>query len=40
MIERYHLPGYAIGIGAKGCVTFSPTQIVDYETFKANQDVE
>ena len=23
---------------AKGCVTFSPTKIVDYETFKANQD--
>jgi glutamate-1-semialdehyde 2,1-aminomutase len=40
VIERYNLPGYAIGIGAKGCVTFSPTKIVDYETFKANQDVE
>ena len=23
-----------------GCVTFSPTRIVDYETFKAGQDVE
>ncbi len=40
VIDRYGLPGYAIGIGAKGCVTFSPTKIVDYETFKANQDVE
>jgi glutamate-1-semialdehyde 2,1-aminomutase len=40
VIERYNLPGYAVGIGAKGCVTFSPTKIVDYETFKANQDVE
>ena len=40
VIERYGLPGYAIGIGAKGCVTFSPTKVVDYETFKANQDVE
>jgi glutamate-1-semialdehyde 2,1-aminomutase len=39
VIERYNLPGYAVGIGAKGCVTFSPTKIVDYETFKANQDV-
>jgi len=39
VIERYQLPGYAIGIGAKGCVTFSPTRIVDYETFKENQDV-
>jgi glutamate-1-semialdehyde 2,1-aminomutase len=27
-------------VGAKGCVTFSEKKIVDYETFKANQDVE
>jgi glutamate-1-semialdehyde 2,1-aminomutase len=40
VIERYGLPGYAVGIGAKGCVTFSPSRVVDYETFKANQDVE
>jgi glutamate-1-semialdehyde 2,1-aminomutase len=40
VIERHGLPGYAVGIGAKGCVTFSPTKVVDYETFKANQDVE
>ena len=40
VIERYNLGGYAVGIGAKGCVTFSPSKIVDYETFKANQDVE
>jgi glutamate-1-semialdehyde 2,1-aminomutase len=40
VIDRYGLPGYAIGIGAKGCVTFSPSAIVDYETFKAHQDVE
>ena len=33
-------PGYAVGVGSKGCVTFSPTKIVDYETFKANQDAE
>jgi glutamate-1-semialdehyde 2,1-aminomutase len=39
VIERHRLPGYAVGVGAKGCVTFSPTKIVDYETFKANQDV-
>jgi len=39
VIERYNLPGYTVGISAKGCVTFSPTKIVDYETFKANQDV-
>jgi glutamate-1-semialdehyde 2,1-aminomutase len=40
VVERHSLPGYAIGVGAKGCVTFSPTPVVDYETFKANQDVE
>jgi glutamate-1-semialdehyde 2,1-aminomutase len=25
-------------MGAKGCVTFSPEPIVDYESFKAHQD--
>jgi len=40
VIERYRLPGYAVGVGAKGCVTFSPERIVDYETYKANQDGE
>jgi len=38
VIARHRLPGYAVGIGSKGCVTFSPTPIVDYETFKAGQD--
>jgi glutamate-1-semialdehyde 2,1-aminomutase len=38
VIERFNLPGYAVGIGSKGCVTFSPVEVVDYETFKANQD--
>ena len=38
VIRRHNLPGYAVGIGSKGCVTFSPVKIVDYETFKANQD--
>ena len=40
VVERHGLPGYAIGIGSKGCVTFSPVRITDYETFKANQDAE
>jgi glutamate-1-semialdehyde 2,1-aminomutase len=40
VIERYRLPGYAVGVGAKGCVTFSPERIVDYETYKAHQDGE
>jgi glutamate-1-semialdehyde 2,1-aminomutase len=40
VIERYDLPGYAVGIGSKGCVTFSPTKIVDYASYKANQNGE
>jgi glutamate-1-semialdehyde 2,1-aminomutase len=40
VLDEYLMPGYAVGIGAKGCVTFSPVEIVDYETFKAHQDVE
>ncbi|MHB8531634.1 MAG: aspartate aminotransferase family protein [Solirubrobacteraceae bacterium] len=40
VIDRYQLPGYAVGVAAKGCVTFSTTKVVDYETFKANQDVQ
>jgi len=40
VVEEYRLPGYAVGIGAKGCVTFSPVRVVDYETFKAHQDGE
>src|SRR4051794_19845804 len=38
VVERHSLPGYAIGVAAKGCVTFSTTKIVDYATFKASQD--
>ncbi|MCD6727532.1 MAG: aspartate aminotransferase family protein [Solirubrobacteraceae bacterium] len=40
VIEKHGLPGYAVGVGSKGCVTFSPTKIVDYESFKASQDAE
>lgn len=40
VIERHGLSGYAVGVGAKGCVTFSPEPIVDYESYKANQDGE
>jgi glutamate-1-semialdehyde 2,1-aminomutase len=38
VIEKYNLPGYAVGIGSKGCVTFATTKVIDYETFKAQQD--
>ena len=40
VIEKHNLPGYSVGAGSKGCVTFSPVEIVDYETFKANQDAD
>jgi glutamate-1-semialdehyde 2,1-aminomutase len=40
VIERYGLPGYPIGVGSKGCVTFAPVKITDYESFKEHQDAE
>lgn len=40
VIEKYDLPGYALGIGSKGCVTFSTEKIVDYESYSKNQDGE
>jgi glutamate-1-semialdehyde 2,1-aminomutase len=40
VIDRHGLPGYAVGVGSKGCVTFSAVKIVDYETFKEQQDAE
>jgi glutamate-1-semialdehyde 2,1-aminomutase len=40
VIDRHGLPGYSVGIGSKGCVTFSDKQITDFATFKAHQDVE
>ena len=40
VIDRYGLPGYSLGIGSKGCVTFAPVQITDYESFKEHQDSE
>jgi glutamate-1-semialdehyde 2,1-aminomutase len=40
VVEQYGLPGYAVGVQSKGCVTFAPVKVVDYETFKAHQDAE
>jgi len=40
VIRSHNLPGYAVGVGSKGCVTFSTAKVVDYESFKANQDAE
>lgn len=40
VIDRFGLPGYAVGIRSKGVVTFSPVEIVDYATYKRHQDRE
>lgn len=40
VIDKYGLPGYAVGVGSKGCVTFATNKVIDYETFKAQQDAE
>jgi glutamate-1-semialdehyde 2,1-aminomutase len=37
VLRKYGLPGYTVGISSKGCVTFSPAKITDYESFMANQ---
>jgi glutamate-1-semialdehyde 2,1-aminomutase len=40
VIDTHSLDAYPVGIGSKGCVTFSPVKITDYEAFKDNQDEE
>ncbi|CAN5680956.1 aspartate aminotransferase family protein [soil metagenome] len=40
VLRKYELPGYTVGISSKGCVTFSPVKITDYESFMANQQEE
>jgi glutamate-1-semialdehyde 2,1-aminomutase len=40
VIDRYALPGYSVGIGSKGCVTFSDVKITDFATFKQHQDAD
>jgi glutamate-1-semialdehyde 2,1-aminomutase len=35
IIERYELPAYPIGFGAKGSVTFSPKRVRNYRDFLA-----
>jgi glutamate-1-semialdehyde 2,1-aminomutase len=40
VVDEHRLPAYALGVGAKGCVTFATEKVVDYETFKRAQDVE
>ena len=40
VVDRYGLPGYAVGVASKGCVTFAPVRITDYESFKEHQDAD
>ena len=40
VIDRHGLPGYSVGIGSKGCVTFADEKITDFATFKKHQDAE
>src|SRR3954466_2071902 len=40
VVDEFRLPAYTVGIGAKGCVTFSTERVVDYPSFKRAQDVE
>src|SRR4051795_1077308 len=39
VVDDFRLPAYTVGIGAKGCVTFSTEKVVDYPSFKRAQDV-
>src|SRR3954449_10445983 len=40
VVDDHELAAYPVGIGSKGCVTFSPVKVTDYEIFKDNQDEE
>jgi glutamate-1-semialdehyde 2,1-aminomutase len=40
VIEKHNLPGYAVGVGSKGCVTFATSKVRNYEDFKYHQDAE
>jgi glutamate-1-semialdehyde 2,1-aminomutase len=37
-LEEHDLPGYALGIGARGCVTFASRRIRDYATMRIQHD--
>jgi glutamate-1-semialdehyde 2,1-aminomutase len=40
IIDRYGLPAYTEGIGAKGCVVFSPERIYEYRDYLTKVDGE
>ena len=33
VLDEYELPGYAINVGPKGCVMFTPERVTNYRTF-------
>ena len=37
-LEEFGIPGHVVAIGAKGCITFSPTPVLDYRDFLAVDD--
>ncbi len=39
-LAEHGLPGYALGLGARGCVTFAPARIRDHAALHAHQDPE
>jgi glutamate-1-semialdehyde 2,1-aminomutase len=40
IVERYRLPAYTEGIGAKGCVIFSPERMFEYRDYLTKVDGE
>jgi glutamate-1-semialdehyde 2,1-aminomutase len=40
VIREHDLPGYTVGVGSKGCVTFSPQKVTDFAVFKQHQDAD
>jgi glutamate-1-semialdehyde 2,1-aminomutase len=40
IIDRYRLPCYTVGIGAKGCVVFSSERLRDYRDYATKVDPE
>lgn len=40
VLSASDLPGYAVGAGAKGCVTFAAEEVVDFPSYQAHQDAE
>ena len=39
-LETHGLPGYALGVGARGCVVFAPNRIRDYATMRVQHDAD